>query len=423
MKRILFLLIIIPSALTRAQVPDKIYHPNIHSIKLYKSGEIYSYPVLKLNAPDQLELHFDDLDADAKNYYYSFQLCNADWTPANIQPFDYIRGFQTNYIRSFRYSSISDTRYTHYEAVFPERNSAITRSGNYLLKVFLNDDTSKLAFTRRFLVVDTRTSVSAIVLQPFDSRLFRTHQRVQVSVSTANTQLNIFSPQDIKVMIIQNNVWSDALILDRPSIFRGNYYEYSDEEKTTFAAGQEWRWIDLRSLRLMSERMMKMQDSGKHINVWVKPDGERKQQVYVYYQDLDGIFTLENRDGYNPLWQSDYAYTHFTFVPPGNRPYDGKNVHLFGELTNYALDESSRMTFNTEKGVYEGTLYLKQGYYNYSYVTVPVNPRDGVVSRENTEGNYWGTENNYMALVYFRTFGGRADELIGFTRINSPFQR
>jgi hypothetical protein len=45
------------------------------------------------------------------------------------------------------------------------------------------------------------------------------------------------------------------------------------------------------------------------------------------------------------------------------------------------------------------------------------------VSLENTEGNYWGTENNYMVLVYYRPFGARADELIGFTRTNSAFQR
>ena len=74
--------------------------------------------------------------------------------------------------------------------------------------------------------------------------------------------------------------------------------------------------------------------------------------------------------------------------------------------------------------MYEKELYLKQGYYNYSYVTKTDrkdSPPD--VSLENTEGNYWGTENSYMVLVYFRPFGARADELIGFTRTNSAFQR
>ncbi len=426
LKRIFFFLFFITAFTAQAQIPDHIYKENIRSVKLYKAGDIYSYPILMLNTNDQLELHFDDMDADVKFYYYSFQLCNADWTPANVQTFDYIRGFQSNRITTYRNSSIIQTRYTHYQAFLPERNSAPTKGGNYLLKVFLNDDTSKLAFTKRLVVVNPKVSVSAQVLQPYNGNFFQTHQRVQVSVSTASNQINAFSPQDLKVVVLQNNVWGNSTVIDRPTIFRGNYYEYSDEENTTFAAGKEWRWIDLRSLRLMSERMERLVDSdtSNNIDVYVKADGERRQQIYVYYQDLNGIYTLENRDNSNPFWQSDYAWTHFTFVPPGNRAYEGKSVYVFGELTNYQQNENSKMIFNEEKGIYEKALYLKQGYYNYSYVTFTDKKQASVQpSVENTEGNYWGTENGYIVLVYFRPFGARADELIGTTRVNSTFQR
>jgi len=310
--------------------------------------------------------------------------------------------------------------------MFPERNSAPTRAGNYLLKVFLNDDTSKLAFTKRFLVVNTKANVSAQVTQPFNANYFRTHQRVQVAVNTASSQINTFSPQDLKVVVVQNNIWSSATVIDRPTIYRGNYYEYSDEENTTFQSGKEWRWIDLRSLRLMSERMKNLvdNDSTDRIDVEVIPDGERRQQIYVYYRDLNGIYTIENRDGNNPYWQSDYAWVHFTYVPPGNRAYEGRSIYVFGELTNYEQNDDSRMIFNEVKGVYEKALYLKQGYYNYSYVTLTDRKQAGVnPSLDYTEGNYWGTENGYMVMVYFRPFGARADELVGFARINSTFQR
>lgn len=421
MKNILFPVLLLLTLAVKAQLPDHIYASNIRSVKLYKYGDIYSYPVLQLNSGEQLELHFDDLEMDVKNYYYSFQLCNADWLPANIQPFDYIRGFQSNRISNYRYSSISLTQYTHYQAVIPERNSAPTRSGNYLLKVFLNDDTSQLIFTKRFLVVDNKASVSAQVQQPFNAQWFRTHQRIPVAISTAAARINTFSPQDLKVVIVQNNIWSSATKMDRPTIYRGNYYEYIDEENTSFPAGKEWRWIDLRSMQLMSDRMQKIVDTGKRIDVYVKPDVVRNE-LYVYYNDLDGIFTIENRDANNPYWQSDYAYTHFSFMPPGGRPFEGKSIYIFGELTNYSPGENSKMIFNPEKGMYEKTLFLKQGYYNYSYVTMTDNKQERL-SFENTEGNYWGTENNYMVLVYFRPFGARADELIGFTRLNSAFQR
>ncbi len=403
-----------------SQLPDHIYKPNIHSAKLFKWGDLYAYPILMLGSAEQLELHFDDLDGDLKNYYYSFQLCNSDWTPANLPTFDYTRGFQSVRITTYRNSSISFTRYTHYYAGVPDRSSLPTRSGNYLLKVFLNNDTANLCFTKRFLVVDTRVQIAAKIKQPFSSQLFQTHQRVQVAVNTIPAKINILRPDELKLTVLQNNIWPAGVILNRPSIFRGNYFEYNDDA-ITFQAGREWRWIDVRSLRLMSDRMQDIIDtSDERTEVIVKPDTERRNQLYLYYNDLNGIYTIENRDGNNPWWQSEYAYVKFTYVPPGKTAYPGKDVYIFGELTNYLADSNAKMEFNSEKGVYEKTLFLKQGYYNYSYITSGDEQKPGDrLSFENTEGNFNITENNYTVLVYYRPFGARADELIGIAFLNS----
>jgi hypothetical protein len=371
---------------------------------------------------DDLELFFDDLEGNAKNYYYTIQLCNADWTPANLNPFDFIRGFQSNRITQYRNSSVAFTRYVNYYLRFPDKNLAPTRSGNYLLKVFLDGDTSKLAFTKRFLVVETKVSTAVEVLQPFSGNIFRTHHKLRV-ILNVNSTLNIFNQQDIKLVLLQNFNWNMSLAPQRPTIIRGNYLEYNDEAQTSFPAGREWRWIDLRSLRLMSERMQRIDKQPTRTDVYVKPDGERSQQVNFFYKDINGFYTLETSDNINPLWQTDYAYVHFSFFPPGNRAYPERDIFVFGELTGYKTDENSRMEFNEDKGAYEKILFLKQGFYNYSYVTVPVKKGDRTPSFENTEGNYPGTENAYTILVYYRAFGGRADELIGITTINSLMDR
>ncbi len=419
MKKILGIVLLVVVLTAHSQLPDHTYKPNIHSVKLYKAGDIYSYPIMALNGGDVLELHFDDLDADVKNCYFTYQLCNADWTPAELQAFDYIRGFQTTRITNYRYSSMAFTKYTHYQASIPDRNSAPTRSGNYLLKVFLNNDTSDLLFTKRFLIVDNRVAIASQILQPFNVQLARSDQRVFIGLNTTKSQINTLSPQDLKVVVLQNNIWPSAILLNRPNIYRGNYYEYNDDA-ATFPAGKEWRWVDLRSLRLMSDRVQRIVDTAKKVEVYVKPDAERKAAIYVYYRDLNGIYTIENSDGDNPFWQSDYAHVHFTYLPPGGQAYPGRDLYIFGELTNYAADDYSRMTFNPEKGVYEGTLYLKQGYYNYSFISMdPKEKSNNRFSFANTEGNYDITENNYTVLVYYKPFGGRADELIGFSQLNS----
>src|SRR6187455_2279763 len=342
MKRsVLFLLLSITLAAS-SQIPDHVYKSNIRSVRLHKAGDPYSYPIIRLKSGEDLDLYFDDLDGDIKYYYYTFQLCNADWSPnTELRTFDYLRGFLSNRISTYRNSSIAFVKYTNYYARLPDKNCAPTRSGNYLVKIFLDSDTSKVVFTKRLLVLDVRSSITGSVMQPYSGTLFRTHQKLQVAVNL-NPELNVFNQNDVKVALLQNYAWPTAVYLARPNIYRGNYFEYTDERTNSFPAGKEWRWIDLRSIRLMSDRM---------------------QRIYYYYKDMNGFYSIETTDHVNPFWQSDYVYTHFTFFPPGNQQYPERDIYLFGEFTNYATDENSRMEFNAEKGAYEKTLLLKQGVY------------------------------------------------------------
>src|SRR5580658_7996881 len=124
---------------------DSVYSANIRTPQLFISGNQLGYPVLHLNGTDQLELEFDDLDADVKNYSFTFELYNADWTPALLSEFDYLKGFSQINITEYNLSSVALTKYTHYRAKLPDRNAIPTRSGNYVLKVFLNGDVSQLA--------------------------------------------------------------------------------------------------------------------------------------------------------------------------------------------------------------------------------------------------------------------------------------
>lgn len=410
----------------QAQPGDSSYSSKIRSVKIFRSGDPASYPIIALNSNEQLELHFDDLDGDVKFYYYSMQLCNADWRPATVSAFDYWRGFITNRIGNYRLSNLVQTRYTHYQASLPERNSGPTRGGNYLLRVFLNDDTSRIVFTRRVLVVNKKVSVGGMVLQSFRGDYAQTHQRVQVTVNTTGAQMQTFSPQDLKLTLLQNYDWYTAHVLDRPTIYRSNYYEYSEEESTRFPAGKEWRWVDLRSFRLRSERVSRIVDSdtSRRIDVYVTPDEDRQRQVYLFYRDLNGRYAVENRDNPNPWWQGEYAWVHFTYIPPGRKPLVGQRIFIQGELSGYQADPKYEMQFVDSLGGYQGALYLKQGFYNYRYVTVPEPNRLGVPpSASSIEGDFWGTENAFLLLLYFRPFGARADELIGATELRSNFMR
>ena len=162
-----------------AQVVEKVFRSNIQTPQLYMKGDQTTLPFYQINSNDQLELEFDDLDANYKNYYYTWQLCDYDWKPSNLNFFDYMKGFTQTRINTYRYSSVAYTRYTHYQAFLPDDNARPVRSGNYLLKVYLDGDTTKLAFTKQVLVFEPGAAISAEVVQSFTPELFKTHQRIR----------------------------------------------------------------------------------------------------------------------------------------------------------------------------------------------------------------------------------------------------
>jgi hypothetical protein len=400
------------------QSPDVINMRNIHGIKLYLQGNQLGYPIIALNSGDLLELHFDDLDGRVKNYFYTFQLCNADWTPVNLSTFDYLKGFSQVRLSQYRLSSVSQVKYVHYQAVLPDRNCVPSRSGNYLLKVFLDGDTSKLAFTRRILVYDKLAEVGLSVTQPYNAELFKTHQKIQFQVNKG--QLNVVNPiQQIKAVVLQNYRWDNAKMNIPPTFIRNNAMEFNDENTLVFPAGKEYRWADLRSFRLQTERVARAEYTPGNIHIYLQPDGERTQARYLKFVDYNGFYYVESREVSNPWWQTDYATVHFTFMPKGNQPFPDKKIFVVGEMNKYNLDDSSAMTYNADKGAYEKTLYLKQGYYSYAYVTKDAQNPNSTAMTELTEGDYWETENDYTVLIYYRSLSGRHDELIGVSSINS----
>jgi hypothetical protein len=54
------------------QIPEEVRLPQIKTVQLFMFGNQLGYPALELNSGDRMELHFDDMDANIKNYSYIF---------------------------------------------------------------------------------------------------------------------------------------------------------------------------------------------------------------------------------------------------------------------------------------------------------------------------------------------------------------
>ncbi len=397
---------------------DSVYVPNIKTVKFFQTNNQESLPIIRLNSSDQLELHFDDLDAIPKSYFYSIELCNANWQTSDLSTFDYIQGYQQQAISEYRVSSIALKKYVHYMVAFPQSGCMPIKSGNYILKVFLDANPDKIVFTKRFFVVDNKVAVAAQLLQAFDNQKFRTHQKLQFTINTL--QLNVFSAQQqIKVQILQNYKWINSVSNIQPSFIRNNVLEYSDEDNLLFAGTREHRWADLRSFDFQSDRIASVDKNIIPKTVFLKPDIPRTGVGYFSMRDLNGWYEVSSTEVSNAWWQGDYATVHFIFVPKDIRAFADKEVFIVGELTGNTLSETGKMQWNETENVYEKNILLKQGFYSYNYATIDNKNKNAPADYSLTEGNFWETENDYTILVYYRSISGRHDELVAVRTINS----
>ncbi|MFO0433705.1 MAG: type IX secretion system plug protein domain-containing protein, partial [Sphingobacteriaceae bacterium] len=114
---------------------DHAYKSYIKTVQLHGTEWEFSPPLIEMNSGNQLELSFDDLEGDQKQYSLTFVHCNADWTPSDLMTMEYMDGFFDLNIINFNFSINTLQKYTHYSMVFPTSTVKFIKSGNYIVYV------------------------------------------------------------------------------------------------------------------------------------------------------------------------------------------------------------------------------------------------------------------------------------------------
>ncbi len=396
---------------------DYTYKPNIKSILLHQEGFELSDPVIQLNGNDHLNLGFDDLEGNIRQYLYTVIHCDASWHPSEIWFNDYIEGLQEDLIEDYQFSFNTLRAYTHYSLSFPNERLSLKLSGNYILKVYTrnNDGMEELAFTRRFLVFDPKVSLEANVIRATTIEEFETNQEIDFLIHTSGYRID--SPyQDIQVTILQNGRWDNALSTLKPYLIKGDVLDYSyTNGSNQFPGGNEFRRFDIRSLRTVSEKVkgISRTENGYDVNLW---ESERRTfKVYVQDDDINGKFTLKTYDESAVETMGDYALVHF-FLPYAAPVVDG-SLYVGGGFNGWQYTPENKMKFNYIRHGYEAEILLKQGYYNYQYILLPNNSGRGDATY--VEGSHYQTGNNYTILVYQRERGTVYDQLIAVGNFDS----
>ena len=138
MRKFFPILIVLSVNLLYAQnvLQDRVYSPLIKTAKLESVSSKIILPIVDVNQSEGLLLSFDELDEQTHRYEYTFVHCNSDWTQSSLQPSDYIEGFETAMIENYANSFNTLQRFVHYEQAISNSTTRLTKSGNYILKVF-----------------------------------------------------------------------------------------------------------------------------------------------------------------------------------------------------------------------------------------------------------------------------------------------
>ena len=389
---------------------DFVYQKYIKSVVLSQVGFELADPVITLNTNERFMVGFDDLQGGFKQYYYRIQHCTSGWNKSELLLNEYLEGLEEEQVENYDPSFNTRTVYSHYGFTFPSDRFIIKKSGNYILSVFSRDAKGNelMAFTRRFMVVDPRVTITAHIGRAGTSDDYDTRQEVDFSINTTGTRID--APyQDIKVVVLQNWRWDNALTNLKPYMVRNEILDYNFDNGTNlFDGGNEFRRFDLRSVKLISEKVRQITPNDTVFDVQLWESEKRTFKAYALDDDINGKFLLKTTDDGTVETSGEYALVKFYL--PFDAPILEGNLYVAGGFNGWQYTPENKMEYNFRKKAYEASILFKQGYYNYMYAMLPNNAKTGDVTW--VEGNHSETRNTYTILVYHRQKGELYDELI-----------
>jgi hypothetical protein len=393
---------------------DSVFSDSIKTIQLHRTDWELSYPVLKLNSDDQLELTFDELTSTMKQYYYTIEHCSSDWNTSDITYTEYADGYMENPIYSFKYSISTTFKYIHYTFTFPNDQLGIRLSGNYVVKVYEDHDPTKIVIIKRFYVVDSKATFDINISRPVQGNMFSAGQQIDFKIT--HQVENLVDPQrELRVIISQNFSFHNA-VYDMPPVYmEGNLMDYTLQKGNIFLAGSEFRNFDITNVKYVSAFVQKIELHVPYYHFYLAPSLLRTYSKYTYDQDINGRYKIAIGRTGDPETDADYVFVHFAL--PMDAPDPDGDFYVFGLLSDWRCKDEFKMIYNFDSKSYEVQALLKQGYYNFEYV---YKRRKGVVVDHTfIEGNHWETENDYYIFFYYRPFAGRYEQLIGLGLANS----
>lgn len=435
MKKICLILLFVVSWLYMdAQYRTCVYNHNLHTLRVRYADDTRGLqrPFLVLtdgrvsgdDGLNTLQISFDELSHDVRQYSYTVLHLNHDWTPSDISSYEYIEGFTTSDVIDYEHSMNTQQAYTHYWFDFPNADMQLVASGNYVLIIYEDGDIENVVATVCFSVVEPLVGIDVNIRSNTDIEFNGRYQQLDVDVHTKN--LNVRDAQDVKVVVRQNARIDNSVLLTKPTFVEPNRLRYINQRSLIFEGGNEFRHFDTYSVYYAGYHVDKIRYSQGEYHALLDMDEVRGTMLdgvskegatYLSDQDANGQFVVNCEKTDYVDTEAEYMWVHFC-LPVSQTLMDAR-MFIGGDLFYNQFTAANMMHYDASQGCYFLRAYLKQGGYNYMYYAVrssdQLQSHDSQVSASTlpVEGSHWQTMNEYTVDVYYRPFGGRYDRLVG----------
>ena len=400
----------------------RILREDIRTLRADVAGQIETLPILRLGSTDVVEISFDQLSHDGKMFFYRVE----HWDRAFDRPTSGLftgEFLEANYedvpIEAYRESRNTSVLYTHYAFQFPGADARPLVSGNYKLKIYDRADPDGNPVAEVCLcVVEPLLNVSGRVLTNTEVDWNDRNQQVELQAQA----LSQLPTADLRLALqatVRQNGRSDnqCELLPPTVVLPGRIARWEHTQKLIFPAGNVYRSFEQLNMRVAGSRVENLNWHSPYYHATLFPDEVRRN--FILREDRNGTAVIRNTDNRDNATESDYMFVHFVLE---SDEIPDAEVYVSGRWTTGGLLPEYRMTYRPERRAYETALLLKQGYYNYIYLTVPAQQTKQASFRRTgltapTEGDFYETRNTYTAYIYGTFPSDRYDRLVGVVTI------
>lgn len=392
---------------------NALVHPSFHTLQVSVDGNEMAPPIITLGSDDRITISFDELATDRRYMRYELIHCNSRWQPDHLVAPEYLDGFNEASVDDYAFSQATSVPYVNYRITLPNPNMSMKISGNYLLRVYDENNPDRTLLQARFSVIEPAVKVNASVTSRTDIDYNDSHQQLTIAVDTEGLPVsNIFN--DLLISVQQNGRTDNEAYTSHPTRLAGNVAWFEHDRNLIFPAGNEYRRMEITSTTYPGMRVSQLSYADPYYHADLFTDYPRNETSYEYDRTQHGRFKVREYNSDESDTEADYIVTHFSLDIPEQNSYD---IFLDGDFLQRRFDPQSRMVLNRATGMYENAILLKQGAYNYQYLAVP----HGAVTGHTApiEGDKYQTSNEYLIKVYYREPGSRYDRLVGASMATS----